>query len=258
MKVKADPGGFPQVRLADVPSVTPAEMREIQRVAQENFGYDILQIIENAGRAAARLALAMLGGKARGQRVVVLAGGGNAGASGLCAVRNLVNWGLDAEPILGEVEEQMSFSTVRQLRILQGTGTEEPEGPQTSEITAEEHLHNADLILDALVGYGLVGPPTGMAAAIIEMVSASRTPVLALDVPTGVDANSGHVNHPAIRACTTLIYDLPKTGQLESSARDHQGELYLADLGIPRAVPERMGIAVKGLHGEGPIVRLRR
>jgi len=258
VKVKAAPGGFPQVRLDDVPAVTPAQMREIQRIAQENFGYDILQIIENAGRAAAQLTLAMLGGKARGQRVVVLAGGGNAGASGLCAVRNLVNWGIDAEPILGEVEDQMAFATLRQLRILQGTGTDEPEGPETSEITAEEHLHNADLILDALVGYGLVGPPTGMAAAIIEMASASRTPVLALDVPAGVDADSGHVNHPAIKACTTLIFDLPKTGQLEPSARDHQGELYLADLGIPRSIPESMRISVKGIHKEGPIVRLKR
>ena len=258
MKVKPDPGGFPQLKLSDVPSVTPAQMREIQRKAQEGYGYDILQIIENAGRSAAQLALAMLGGKARGQRVVVLAGGGNAGASGLCAIRNLVNWGLNAEPILGEVEEQMSFAAVRQLRILQGSGTEQPDGPGSSEITAEEHLHSADLIIDALVGYGLVGPPTGMAAAIIDMAMASRTPVLALDVPTGVDANSGHVNHPHISACTTLIYDLPKSGQLEPSARPHLGELYLADLGIPRSVPEGMGIAVKGLHSEGPIVRLRR
>ena len=101
MRIKADPGGFPTLRLGDVPHVTPPQMREIQRVAQETFGYDILQIIENAGRSTAQLALAMLGGKARGQRVVVLAGGGNAGASGLAATRNLVNWGVFAEPILG-------------------------------------------------------------------------------------------------------------------------------------------------------------
>ena len=125
-------------------------------------------------------------------------------------------------------------------------------------MTAEEHLHHADLIIDALVGYGLVGPPKGMAAAIIEMAMASRTPILALDVPTGIDANSGHVNQPAISACTTLIFDLPKTGQLQASARDYQGELYLAELGIPRAVPEQLGISVKDLHSEGPIVRLRR
>ncbi len=258
VKVKPDPSGFPQLKLRDVPSVTPPQMREIQRVAQENLGYDILQIIENAGRAAAQLALAMLGGRAKGQRVVVLAGGGNAGASGLCAIRNLVNWGFDAEPILGEVEEQMSFAALRQLRVLRGTGTAEPDGPGSSEFTAEEHLHHADLILDALVGYGLVGPPSGMAAAVVDMAMASRTPILALDVPTGIDANSGHVKHPAIKACTTLIYDLPKSGQIEPVARDHQGQLYLADLGVPRAIPERMGLSVKGLHGEGPIVRLRR
>ena len=83
MAVKADPGGFPQRRVSDVPSVTANQMRDIQRLAQEDYGFDILQITENAGRACARLALDMLGGRGKGQVVVILAGGGNKGAAGL-------------------------------------------------------------------------------------------------------------------------------------------------------------------------------
>src|SRR5690606_26831054 len=98
------------------------QMREIQGVAQEEFGVDILQIMENAGRAAAILALSMLGGKARGQRVVVLAGGGNKGGAGLCAARNLSNWGFIVTPVLAEVEGEMSFIARRQVQILRSSG----------------------------------------------------------------------------------------------------------------------------------------
>ena len=93
MAVKSDPGGFPQRKLKDAPTVTPGQMREIQRAAQEVFHYDILQPIENAGRTVAQLILAMFGGRGRGQRVVMLAGGGHVGAAGLCAARHLDNWG---------------------------------------------------------------------------------------------------------------------------------------------------------------------
>ena len=85
MSVKADPGGFPQRKCSESRWVTAAQMRDVQRIAQEEFGLDILQLTENAGRSAALLALAMLGGKGRGQRIVILCGNGNKGAAGLAA-----------------------------------------------------------------------------------------------------------------------------------------------------------------------------
>ena len=258
MAVKQDPGGFPQRKLKDAPSVTPDQMREIQRAAQEVFHYDILQAVENAGQATAQLVLAMLGGSAKGQRVVVLAGGGHVGAAGLCAVRRLDNWGVRAEPLLGEVETQMSFVTRRQLHILAESGIAEPHDSDTSEHAAEDHLHRADLIVDALVGYGLEGAPTGLAAAVTEIAAAARRPVLALDVPTGVNAGTGAVSSPAVTAGTTLVFDLPKTGQVLPACARHVGELYVTDLGVPRAAYERLGISTRGLFAEGHIVRLRR
>jgi NAD(P)H-hydrate epimerase len=258
MKVKSDPGGFPERKMTEVPAASPEQMREIQRIAQEDFGIDILQMTENAGRAAAHLALAMLGGKGLRQRVVVLAGGGNKGAAGLCAIRHMVNWGLSVEPIFGEVESEMSFIARRQVQILRQAGIVEPGDEATSEMTLEEHLEHADLVVDALVGYGLEGPPIGIAAAITDLAVASKRPVLALDVPTGVSAVTGEPSQPAIRAVTTLALDLPKRGTCELPARAFVGELYLADLGIPRTVHERMGIATGNVFSEGPIVRVRR
>ena len=258
MAVKPAPGGFPQRKLKDTPVVTPGQMREIQRAAQEVFHYDILQAVENAGMATAQLVLAMLGGSARGQRVVVLAGGGHVGAAGLCAVRRLDNWGIQAEPLLGEVEAQMSFVTRRHLHILAESGIAEPRDRDTSEHTAEDHLQRADLVIDALVGYGLEGAPTGLAAAVTQIAGASQRPILALDVPTGVNAGTGAVSRPCVTASTTLMFDLPKTGLALPACAKNVGELYLADLGVPRAAYERLGVSTRGVFAEGPVVRLRR
>lgn len=258
MAVKQDPGGFPQRKLKDTPIVTPGQMREIQRAAQEVFHYDILQAVENAGQATAQLILEMLGGSAKGQRVVVLAGGGHVGAAGLCAVRHLDNWGVQAEPLLGEVENQMSFVTRRHLHILAESGIAEPRDSDTSEHTAEDHLQRADLIVDALVGYGLEGAPKGLAAAVTQIASAARRPMLALDIPTGVNADTGTVSIPSINAGTTLVFDLPKTGQVLPACAKNVGEMYAADLGVPRAAYERLGISTRGVFAEGNIVRLRR
>jgi NAD(P)H-hydrate epimerase len=258
MKSKPDPGGFPERKFSEVPTIAPGQMRELQRIAQEDYAVDIIMITENAGRSIAELALAMLGGRGRSQRVVVLAGGGNKGAAGLAAVRHLINWGVAVEPVFGEVEGEMTFIARRQVEILRHAGIVEPGDEATSEITLEDHLEAADLVIDALVGYGLEGPPIGMAAAITELAVAAKRPILSLDLPTGVNATTGEVHGPAIRACTTLALDLPKSGLGTLAARPFVGELYLGDIGIPRAVHERMGIRLNALFSDGPIVRLRR
>ena len=258
MAVKPDPGGFPQRRLAEVRGVSAAQMREVQRVAQEEYGVDILQMTENAGRAVAQVALAMLGGRGRGHRVLVLAGGGNKGAAGLAAVRSLVNWGASVEMVLAGVEEEMSFTARRQLQILRNSGIVDPADLEATEIALEDQLMRAELVIDAITGYGLEGPPVGIAAAVAELAVASARPILAVDLPTGINGTTGEVSVPAIRAVTTLMLDLPKRGLLEPAAKGHVGELYLADLGIPLGVHERLGLPAGGIFDEGPIVKLKR
>ena len=258
MSVKADPGGFPERKFADVRWVTAAQMRDVQRMAQEDFSIDILQLTENAGRACAMLALKMLGGRARGQHVVILCGGGNKGAAGLAAARHLSNWGFRVDPIVSGVEEEASFTARRQLQTLRLAGILEPADLEQSEITVEDQLASAELVIDALVGYGLEGPPQGIAAAVTHLALQAKRPTLALDVPTGVNATTGEASSPAIIAATTLMLDLPKKGLSQPQARTYAGELFLADLGIPVSVHERLGIPVGALFSEGPIVRLKK
>ena len=258
MAVKPDPGGFPQRKYSEVPWVSSQQMRDVQRVAQEEFGLEIMQLTENAGRAAGVLAQQMLGGRGRGQRVVVLCGPGNKGAAGLAASRHLSNWGFRVDPVFSGVEDDASFTVRRQMTILRASGVLEPADSESSEITVEEQLAGAELVVDALIGYGLEGAPPGIAGAVAQLAIDAGRPILALDVPTGVNATTGEVSSPAIRACTTLMLDLPKRGVFEPASRSHTGEVFVTDLGIPISVHERLGINVGSLFTEGPIVRLKR
>jgi len=258
MRFKIETPRLPERKTTDVPAVAPAQMREIQRVAQEDYGIDILQMTETGGGSVAELALRLLGGRGHGQRVVVLAGGGNKGATGLVAARHLVNFGVSVEPIFGEVEGEMSFVVRRQIEILRASGVLDSSDQATSEFTLEEHLERADLVIDALVGFGFEGPPGGIAAALTQLAVAAKRPILSLDLPTGVSASTGDASSPSIRATWTVALDLPKLGLYQPASRSYAGELFLADLGIPKIVHERLGIPMATVYSEGPLVRLRR
>ena len=94
-------------------------------------------------------------------------------------------------------------------------------------------LPDADLIVDAILGYGLRGDPRGAAVTLIGAANAHDAPVLSLDVPSGIDATTGLAHRPAIRATATMTLALPKKGLCAEAARDFVGELYLADIGVP-------------------------
>jgi NAD(P)H-hydrate epimerase len=94
-------------------------------------------------------------------------------------------------------------------------------------------LSNADVLIDALIGYSLSGAPRGSAAALIRAANDHPAPVLGLDVPFGLEATTGTVHDPTARAAATLTLALPKTGLHAEAARPAVGELYLADIGVP-------------------------
>jgi len=117
----------------------------------------------------------------------------------------------------------------------------------------------ADLVIDGLVGYSLRGTPRGAVADLIRMANAQVSPVLSLDVPSGLDATSGDVLDPAVRATATLTLALPKVGLRAPGAQDHVGELYLGDIGVPPSLyaGPSLGLTVGAIFAAGDIVRLR-
>ena len=237
-----------------VPHVSADQMREVDRLAIDEFGITLFQMMENAGRALARLARErFLDGDARGKRVLVLAGPGGNGGGGLVSARNLHNWGADVRVLATAQPESMGEVPRHQLRILDAIGV------ATAVATEEARLPEADLIVDALIGYSLRGAPSGAAAALVRAANQHRAPVLALDVPTGVDATTGEAAGDAVRADATLTLALPKTGLRAAAAKEYVGELYLADISIPAELYARpsLGIEVWPLFATDDIVRLR-
>jgi len=110
-------------------------------------------------------------------------------------------------------------------------------------------LETAELIVDALIGYGLMGNPRGPIAEWIARVNAAQRPVLALDTPSGLDTTTGIPGTPCIVATATLTLALPKVGLLTAAARPFVGELYLADISVPPALYRRLNLHMPPLFG---------
>jgi len=218
---------------AGVVYVTAEEMRRIDDITIREFQVDVLMLMENAGRATATMARQMLQGITIGKRVACLVGGGNNGGDAMVATRHLANWGADVEAIVGTTKERMKSVPIAQLHILEKMGI--------PTLLTDYTLGDYDLLIDGLIGYGLEGNPRDRVAMMIKDANVSGRPILALDVPSGMNATSGRAYDPCIKATTTLTLALPKTGFLAPTASPYVGDLYLADIAIPRKVYQSFG-----------------
>jgi NAD(P)H-hydrate epimerase len=229
-----------------VPSITAEQMREVDRLAMEDFGLGILQMMENAGRNLAELTIDLLNGTEG--NVVVLAGGGGNGGGGLCCARHLHNRGFDAELVLDRDAAALTGAAATQWQILQAAGVRPLDPDQV-----EAALRTADLAIDALIGYSLRGAARGRAAELITLCNEDAAQVLALDVPSGLNATTGETPGVVIRADRVLTLALPKTG-----LRKVSGTIYLADIGIPPEVYARIGVSLDRIFGRTYWLELER
>lgn len=221
---------------SDLPTVSAAQMAEVDRLLTEQFGIQLIQVMENAGRSLAEQAFRMLGGALQGRKVVVLCGAGNNGGGGMVAARHLHDRGAAVQAILAGSRDHLKRVPAQQLQALDRLGLATDNHP---------NLASADLIVDALIGYGLRGEPRGDAAGWIDSVNQAGRPVLALDVPSGLDSDSGRPSVACVQATATLTLALPKAGLLLPPARPNVGDLYLADIGVPPELYREVGIDAK-------------
>lgn len=231
---------------SEVSAVTSEQMREVDRIATHETGPGILQMMENAGRSLASLAIELLGSRWPSAVFLVLAGGGGNGGGGICAARHLANHNAGVRLCLAQ-PDHMSAAAQQQLNIFRFTGGKEITPAQLSG-------QPADIILDALIGSGLKSSPRSPVAEMISWANGSRASILSLDVPSGMDASTGDAPGQAIRPAATMTLALPKTGLLSQSA----GSLYLADIGIPKAVYARLGLDYQCPFADRYWVALRR
>ena len=230
----------------EVPAVTADQMREVDRVAIEEVGPNLYQMMENAGRNLALSSIEMLGAEWRAKLVVVLAGTGGNGGGGICAARQLANRGAQVTVVVSD-EVRLGGVPSEQLKVYRGT----PGGiASVGELPALE----PSLVIDAIVGYSLGGPPRGPVGDMIQWTAETPARILSLDVPSGVDATTGETPGVHVLADRTLTLALPKTGLAGPSV----GELWLGDIGIPGEVYRRVGIAVSPqIFDSGFLVKLQ-
>jgi NAD(P)H-hydrate epimerase len=216
-----------------VPAVTGEQMREVDRIAVEEFGLGILQMMENAGRNLAGNVREMLEGA--GEEVSVVAGAGGNGGGALCCARHLHNRGIVVSVILDRSPEAYTGAAGTQLQILRAAGLRPVESSE-----APEALRRAQVVVDGLIGYGLRGSPQGRTAELIEWCNQYAARVLSNDLPSGLNATTGEAPGPVVRADRTLTLALPKTG-----LQHVPGDLYLADIGIPPDLYLGLGLTVR-------------
>jgi len=231
-----------------IPALTTEQMIEVDRLMIEEYHIELIQMMENAGRNLALLAKRMLDDDITDRPIVVLAGRGNNGGGGLVAARHLLNWGAWVQVITSYSSEDYMGIPLHQLSILQAMGA-----PMA---WAEEgwELPPCDLVIDAVIGYGLRGDPRGPARELIQLANSSLAPILSLDAPSGIDTASGAVFDPHVRAAATMTLALPKRGFLQSEALSASGALFLADISVPPVLYEHLALDVPALFARDTVV----
>ncbi|GMR13693.1 MAG: hypothetical protein BMS9Abin29_1906 [Gemmatimonadota bacterium] len=241
--------------IAMPPDLSTKDMGAVDRAMIEDYGIELVQMMENAGRCLARLAISrFLDGDPRGRHITVLAGSGGNGGGAMVAARRLHGWGADVAVRLSTDEARLQPVSAHQLAILRRL---EVTITGAGGAVSSEAVEETDLIIDGMIGYSLAGAPHGAAAALIEAANEADAPVLSMDVPSGLAASSGAVHEPTIRASATLTLALPKHGLLSERVAQIVGEIYLADIGVPPTLYVKLGLENPGpLFATGDIVRL--
>lgn len=209
-----------------VPAVDASEMREVDRVAVSDTGPSLVQMMENAGRNLAEFVIETFPNDWSERRIQILAGTGGNGGGGITAGRHLMNHGARVRLSITR-ELKPNSVTAKQLALYRAAGG----------AVEVEPAEDADLIIDAVIGYSLDGEPRGRAQAFISWANAHSAPVLSLDIPSGLNATTEETPGVAIEANATMTLALPKIGLCSNLA----GDLMLADIGIPALTYRRVG-----------------
>lgn len=228
--------------------LTAAQMRAVDEQAMTSIGIPGMVLMENAGHRAAQVALNLLQ-ELGGRKAGILAGKGNNGGDGFVVARYLYNRGYKVKIFLVASPGELRGDAATNFRICQQLGVDIVEVDERYLSKLRLSLSLCDLLVDALLGTGITGAPRGLMAPVIETVNTVRKPVLAIDVPSGLNADTGEVAGPCVQATATVTMAAPKVGLFLYPGASRVGRLFVADIGIPRQLLEKAGSG-KLLSGE--------
>ncbi len=217
----------------EVRPLSREEVRGIDARAAEGLGLPTLVLMENAGRGAA----ALLRDRPGVGRVVVACGPGNNGGDGGVVARHLDAWGLEVRVAWFADPDRLQGDAATQRDILRRAGIPaEVVGADAEAGRIDDLWADADWLVDGLLGTGLDRPVEGLMARAIASMNRSGRPVLALDLPSGLDADSGQPLGDAVRAALTATFVAPKLGFGQPGAGAYTGEVVVVEIGVPRVI----------------------
>lgn len=230
-----------------IPTATAEQMANVDRIMMDELGVDVLQLMEAAGLAVTEAIHRRLGGDVAGKRVLLLAGTGGNGGDALVAARHLLAQGAEPTVVLSKPASELPGVPGHQHRIAAAVGV-----PVRDDAVFRGDY---DLIVDGLLGFSGRGNPRGTVAELIRQANAHPAPVLAVDLPSGLDATTGERGVPCIEAAATIALVLPKRGFTAETGRAVCGEVMVGDIGVPAWVLERAGIeAPQGLFARETVL----
>src|SRR3954468_8831628 len=224
------------------PLLEAGETKELDRWAMGERKIPAADLMERAGEGLAVVAAR----RAPSGRIAIVCGKGNNGGDGLVAARHLRQAGRDVEVLLVWPAEWIGEDAQAQLQKLPG--------PVPGAFEAGR-LNRVHAIVDALLGTGASGPPREPADKVIAEMEAAKAPVIACDIPSGVDASTGEVPGGAVHCVATATFHRPNIGLWVRPGKEYAGEIEVIDIGIPRGGPVRPDA---GLIGSGVLREMPR
>jgi NAD(P)H-hydrate epimerase len=212
------------------------QARELDRRAIDGLGMPGIALMENAGRNIAEL-VRSLGIKGP---VVICCGPGNNGGDGFVIARHLDNAGVTVRALMFSAREKLAGDALVNHRILTGGGVSVEVLADPNEQELARQIATADWIVDALFGSGQRGPLRSPFDSVVRAINAAGVRVLAVDVPSGLDCDSGLPNDPTVRATHTATIAAAKKGFAEPQAAEWIGTVHVIDMGVPRRLLEEV------------------
>lgn len=226
-------------------AVTAQQMRELDRFAIEELAIPSLALMENAGREAARVMETVF--RREAGPILILVGKGNNGGDGLVAARHLTEAGYQVQIVYAETPDRLQGDAAMQRDIVRKLGIPFIVFDQAGSV--EDSNRNTQInwqqyagIVDALLGTGAKGEPREPYRSLIQQANDSGLPIVALDIPSGIDADTGALYNSHIRAAVTVTFAFRKIGLLQYPGAQAAGKVAVVPIGIPEKLADQMGI----------------
>ncbi|GGD57401.1 NAD(P)H-hydrate dehydratase [Paenibacillus nasutitermitis] len=245
--------------------VTAQEMREMDRHAIEETGFPAMVLMENAGRAIAEEAAKLAGEwnktsttdrKTNGFRWLILAGKGNNGGDGLVCARHLTDLGHEAAILYAAHPDSLQAEAAQQRDIVRKLGLAELTLGTNGQDLQKIDWNQWDGIIDALLGTGSSGKPREPYASLIRAANESGLPIVSADIPSGLDADTGSVSEPCIRAALTVALAFCKRGLMQYPGAASAGKVVVRAIGMAADSPNLIGVNTYLLNKMGLSRRL--